>query len=751
MDDFDVLARLGSGSFGTVFRARRKADDCIYVIKIVRIAELTGKEKNEAINEVRLLSQLDSPYIVRYYDSFIDHESLHIVMEHCNRGDLSILLRKAKDKNVQSLKEELTWNICLQIMLGLYCLHQQNILHRDLKTANVFLQKDPSQRFFAVKIGDLGVAKLLETSTAFAQTIVGTPYYLSPELCADQPYRDRSDCWALGVLLYECCTLSRPFTAGNQCALIMKIIQAQVEPPPSSHATPQLSQLILWLLQKDWKERPSVKEILCDEFIRSKLDEHFLPLPEELLDVTPTSWLSACSAYDPYGDFHDDHNDGQACEKNTDGSDEKSAIPAENASSWGHGKVEPEPGQWLPPPPPQRPQTNPKPQRTPTAKVGLVSSTMNGLQVRGDRIRGPLSTKRMLSSKVLTRHQVKQTPTHAAIVASSDSLSPKLAEMAIVGSPVNIRTSSSRGTENIAESKNHDKTQGDVLSPRPAVNFTPRNQEKDSSEKKDSKDSSPLSHDEQFRAASPDHQYDDQYDEDFEEYEESGVNVDVDGTGDGDDDESLSAVRMSVDDSVLYQAAGKDDESASASTPRHGAVPRILITPLWAIRDQPLLSLSARSHSAIDNGTSRDTASADAFLLLHTAEEKREKLDARADTTAGVEETGDDEDYMDRLKEEERVKTLQNWIDEIRSSLFDAIGDNLFHKIYFIVRESMETNRTFITDLGETDSYLKDIHARLNESLQTSFEGANRVVLQLKTLLALEEEVSDVIEDYIRS
>jgi NIMA (never in mitosis gene a)-related kinase len=291
-DDFDFLQRLGSGSFGTVFRVRRRIDDLIYVVKVVRIAELTIKEKGEAINEVRLLAQIDNPFIVRYFDSFIDQEALHIVMEFCNRGDLSILLRRAKEKCVQSLKEDLTWNICLQILLGLYCLHHQKILHRDLKTANVFLQKDPSQRFFAVKIGDLGVAKLLETSTAFAQTIVGTPYYLSPELCADQPYRDRSDCWALGIILYECCTLSRPFTAGNQCALIMKIIQAAVEPPPETHASGELSSLVLWLLQKDWRQRPSVKEVLCDEFVRCKLAEHGLPLPDDLVDEPVTALLS---------------------------------------------------------------------------------------------------------------------------------------------------------------------------------------------------------------------------------------------------------------------------------------------------------------------------------------------------------------------------------------------------------------------------------------------------------------------------
>jgi NIMA (never in mitosis gene a)-related kinase len=114
----------------------------------------------------------------------------------------------------------------------LHYLHGKKVLHRDLKAANVFLMKDTEQSnpFFLVKIGDLGVAKLLDTSTAFAQTIVGTPYYLSPELCTDQPYRDKSDCWALGVLLYEVrqlpllLTNSRsPHSLGYFCVLVVFI------------------------------------------------------------------------------------------------------------------------------------------------------------------------------------------------------------------------------------------------------------------------------------------------------------------------------------------------------------------------------------------------------------------------------------------------------------------------------------------------------------------------------------------------
>lgn len=147
----------------------------------------------------------------------------------------------------------------------------------------MFLAKDPSQKYFSVKIGDLGVAKLLDTSTAFAKTIVGTPYYLSPELCSDQPYRDKSDVWAFGVILYECCAFRHPFQAGNQCALILKIIQSAVPSlPDESEISHEIYTMIQWALQKDPTSRPTVRDILCEKVVQRHLREHRFELPDDV-------------------------------------------------------------------------------------------------------------------------------------------------------------------------------------------------------------------------------------------------------------------------------------------------------------------------------------------------------------------------------------------------------------------------------------------------------------------------------------
>ena len=245
--------RLGAGSFGEVHRVRRRADGVTYVIKTISAA-LSRADQEASLNEVRLLASVDHPRVVRYYDSFDDGGRLHIVMEHCERGDLAMLLEARAGA---PLAEGEVWAHLLQTASGLHHLHSRKVLHRDLKAKNLFLAAD------GVKIGDLGVARLLGASTEFASTVVGTPYYLSPELCENAPYNEKSDVWALGVVLYEMLALRRPFEARNQGALLLKILRAEYAPPPAERYTPPLLALLGRCLQRDPAARPSARELLA--------------------------------------------------------------------------------------------------------------------------------------------------------------------------------------------------------------------------------------------------------------------------------------------------------------------------------------------------------------------------------------------------------------------------------------------------------------------------------------------------------
>jgi NIMA (never in mitosis gene a)-related kinase len=243
-----------------------------YVLKTINIAGMDRRGQDEAINEVHILASLDCPYIVKYFDSFIEQKVLHIIMEFCARGDLCNLLKVQAGR---MLSEARVWRFFLQMCLGLEYLHSKKILHRDIKSMNVFLADKDS-----VRIGDLGVAKVLTSTAAYAHTMVGTPYYLSPELCEERPYNAKSDVWALGCVLYELCTLKPPFDALNQGALILKIIRGKFTPVGDAYSE-ELRDLVNACLAKDTRKRPSVKQILLRPGIKEKAAELGVAIPQD--------------------------------------------------------------------------------------------------------------------------------------------------------------------------------------------------------------------------------------------------------------------------------------------------------------------------------------------------------------------------------------------------------------------------------------------------------------------------------------
>jgi len=158
------------------------------------------KERQNALNEVRILASIQHPNVIAYKEAFLeDEKNLCIVMEYADDGDLYQKIVEHQ-KACTNFKEDDIWRIFINIARGLKALHHLKIFHRDMKSANVFLNKDG-----IAKLGDLNVSKVAKKGLLYTQT--GTPYYASPEVWKDQPYDMKSDLWSLGCVLYEIATL----------------------------------------------------------------------------------------------------------------------------------------------------------------------------------------------------------------------------------------------------------------------------------------------------------------------------------------------------------------------------------------------------------------------------------------------------------------------------------------------------------------------------------------------------------------
>lgn len=261
--DFEKLKFLGKGSYGKVYAVRRRSDNRDYALKEVNIKFMTHREREDAVNEIRLLASVSHPNIIAYHESFIEADKLCIVTEFCSNGDLFALLRRYAAKR-RRLSEERIWSYFIQVCHALRVLHNQNILHRDIKSPNVFIGEDGR-----IKLGDLGVAKLVKNTMAHTQ--IGTPYYLSPEIWKSEPYDDRSDVWSLGCLLYEMATLRHPFEGASQKALSQKVLRGKYAPVPDCY-TPDLIDVIARCLQVNPRARPTVEDILAMPAVLARMD-----------------------------------------------------------------------------------------------------------------------------------------------------------------------------------------------------------------------------------------------------------------------------------------------------------------------------------------------------------------------------------------------------------------------------------------------------------------------------------------------
>ncbi|XP_066896173.1 serine/threonine-protein kinase Nek1 isoform X9 [Kogia breviceps] len=268
MEKYVRVQKIGEGSFGKAILVKSLEDGRQYVIKEINISSMSGKEREESRREVAVLANMKHPNIVQYRESFEENGSLYIVMDYCEGGDLFKRINAQKGILFQE-DQILDWFV--QICLALKHVHDRKILHRDIKSQNIFLTKDGT-----IQLGDFGIARVLNSTVELVRTCIGTPYYLSPEICENKPYNNKSDIWALGCVLYEMCTLKHAFEAGNMKNLVLKIISGSF-PPVSLHYSYDLRSLLSQLFKRNPRDRPSVNSILEKGFIAKRIEKFLSP------------------------------------------------------------------------------------------------------------------------------------------------------------------------------------------------------------------------------------------------------------------------------------------------------------------------------------------------------------------------------------------------------------------------------------------------------------------------------------------
>lgn len=229
--------------------------------KLVVIKETTNSSSN--FNESKLLAGLSHPNIVKLIETFQWGGSVCLVTEYCEGGDLG---QHVNGLSLADIKE-----IIVQLLLAVKHLHDRNVIHRDLKMRNIFVSSRRDDKIFRIKIGDFGIARSLESSQ-MATTMIGTPYYLSPELCANLPYDKSADIWSLGCVIYEVINHGRhPFNAKTLEDLLGRI---QEEPVDYSGITDQrMAEILKKVLCKNPRDRLSIDGLLHCSIIQEYIQD----------------------------------------------------------------------------------------------------------------------------------------------------------------------------------------------------------------------------------------------------------------------------------------------------------------------------------------------------------------------------------------------------------------------------------------------------------------------------------------------
>ena len=263
LGNYRKLELIGKGAGGSVSLVERVTDGEKFALKTISLENLNEEQKRKAGNEVHLLQVLIGPTICRSYETYYDQNNIYIIMEYCEGGSLSHKVKVHSNQGT-TFDPELILDWIAQLTLAIMTMHSKKILHRDLKSQNIFLRKNKT------KLGDFGISKELGTMSDYEQTNCGTPYFMAPEVVNHEPYGQKADIWGMGCVLYELATLNKPFIGDDLKAIFKEILNSDFRPLPED-CDSSIKMLIICLLNKDPNKRPSVWDFANIKIIKERI------------------------------------------------------------------------------------------------------------------------------------------------------------------------------------------------------------------------------------------------------------------------------------------------------------------------------------------------------------------------------------------------------------------------------------------------------------------------------------------------
>ncbi|GMH41608.1 hypothetical protein BSKO_09518 [Bryopsis sp. KO-2023] len=268
LEDYKVIDLIGEGSFGKVYKARRRFTGQTVAMKFIAKNGKSEKDLDSLRQEIEILKDLKHDNIIQMLDSFETKSDFCVVTEFAN-GELFEVL-----EDDQHLPESVCQMIAKQLVAALEYLHRNRIIHRDMKPQNILLGTNGR-----VKLCDFGFARAMSRETQMLTSIKGTPLYMAPELVKEQPYDHTVDLWSLGVILYELFTGQPPFYTNSIYSLIKIIVHNRVKYP--EHMSQNFRGFLEGLLQKQPNNRMGWPHVKNHPFISENSNFAFPQVQEE--------------------------------------------------------------------------------------------------------------------------------------------------------------------------------------------------------------------------------------------------------------------------------------------------------------------------------------------------------------------------------------------------------------------------------------------------------------------------------------